>query len=142
MSRKNGIFAVLTPRDLFFQAHIRLNTARFLLVFYALILVNGVAFRHAHRLANGQIITHSHPFKACGESPIQPNSHTTNELQLLDAIANGLFVGGADFVFTFSPIIGFINASFFSSYKSLLSQAITLAQTLRGPPALGLFLHF
>lgn len=57
-------------------------------------LLNGIVFRHAHKLSSGKIITHAHPYKSSNSnSPFQPNDHTNNELFLLDMFSNVPFVG-------------------------------------------------
>lgn len=57
-------------------------------------LLNGIVFRHAHKLSSGKIITHAHPYKSANSnSPFQPNDHTSNEIFLLDAFSNAVFVG-------------------------------------------------
>jgi hypothetical protein len=66
--------------------------ARLLLLIQLFMLTNAVVFRHAHRLPDGTIVVHAHPFlpKALGgdtADPIQPNNHTRQELIWLDAIA-------------------------------------------------------
>ena len=56
-------------------------------------LTNAVVFRHAHRLPDGTIVVHAHPFlpKALGgpgSDPIQPNNHSRQELIWLDALTD------------------------------------------------------
>lgn len=65
----------------------RPTVARFLLVLYVLTLVNGVVFRHAHRLADGTIVSHAHPYIPIGEDPYQPTNHTQQEIIWLDALS-------------------------------------------------------
>ncbi|MEZ4900770.1 MAG: hypothetical protein R2822_02965 [Spirosomataceae bacterium] len=73
---------------------IRHLIARGFMVIFALMLLNGIVFRHAHRLSSGKVITHAHPYKLNNPSgPYQPNDHTANELFLLDMFSNAAFVG-------------------------------------------------
>ncbi|MFN8348441.1 MAG: hypothetical protein U0X91_25790 [Spirosomataceae bacterium] len=73
---------------------IRQSIAQGFLVLFTLMLLNGIVFRHAHKLSSGKIITHAHPYKSSNSnSPFQPNDHTNNELYLLDTVSNAVFVG-------------------------------------------------
>lgn len=75
-----------------------------------LMQTNAVVFRHAHRLANGQIITHAHPYNIFGEScPLSSNPHTTHELLLLDAVSNPAFVLTFVLLFAFLFPFKFVN---------------------------------
>ena len=73
------------------STHYRPLIARILLILFLGMLVNGFLFLHAHRLADGTIITHAHPFNAVTKGPIQPNNHTQQELLWLDAVSNALY---------------------------------------------------
>jgi hypothetical protein len=79
---------------LLFIPKIRQTIAQGFLVIFTLMLLNGIVFRHAHKLSSGKIITHAHPYKSSNSnSPFQPNDHTNNELFLLDTFSNVPFVG-------------------------------------------------
>jgi hypothetical protein len=98
-----------------------------------LIQLNNVLFRHAHRLTNGKIISHAHPYKPIGNGPFQPNNHTNNELFLLDVFTGALFISNLAFSFTFliREAIGFKPTFFFLlPYRFQLSYFYSL----RGPP--------
>ncbi|MBC7891273.1 MAG: hypothetical protein H7Y12_03595 [Sphingobacteriaceae bacterium] len=71
----------------------RPTVASGLFALFALLTLNNVVFRHAHRLANGQIITHAHPYwPTKSKSPYQPNHHTNGQLVLLDALNHAIFL--------------------------------------------------
>ncbi|MEZ0538275.1 hypothetical protein [Fibrella arboris] len=75
------------------NATYRLTVARLLLLVQLFMLTNAVVFRHAHRLPDGTIVVHAHPFlpKALGgpgSDPVQPNNHTKQELIWLDAMTD------------------------------------------------------
>ncbi|NDU97955.1 hypothetical protein [Spirosoma terrae] len=74
----------------------RFGIARFLLGLYIAVLTNGVAFRHAHRLSDGTIICHAHPYKSSG-SQFPQHAHSRDELIWLDGIANAIYAN-PDFV--------------------------------------------
>lgn len=64
-----------------------------LLAIFALLTLNNIVFRHAHRLPNGQIITHAHPYwPTKNKCPDQPNHHTNGQLILLDALCHASFL--------------------------------------------------
>lgn len=69
----------------------RFGIARFLLVLYIAVLVNGVVFRHAHRLADGTIICHAHPYRSSPGTQFPTHAHNRDELIWLDAFANALY---------------------------------------------------
>ena len=67
--------------------------ARLLLLVQLFMLTNAVVFRHAHRLPDGTIVVHAHPFlpKALGgpgSDPVQPNNHSKQQLIWLDALTD------------------------------------------------------
>ena len=66
----------------------RSRVARIFLLIWVGMLANSVVFRHAHRLADGRIITHAHPYVPVGKSPFQPNPHSQHELIWLDIAGN------------------------------------------------------
>ncbi len=71
----------------------RTTVARLLLLVQLFMLTNAVVFRHAHRLPDGTIVVHAHPFlpKALGgpgSDPVQPNNHSKQELIWLDAMTD------------------------------------------------------
>ncbi|MFD2935873.1 hypothetical protein [Spirosoma flavum] len=82
------------------QLH-RLRLARLLLGLFLAIWLNGVVFRHAHRLPDGRLIVHAHPYWPFGKGPILPNTHTAQEILLLDLAAHLPVVVGAFFAFLF-----------------------------------------
>ncbi len=116
-----------------FRFYTRQTIANGILVLFTLMLINGVVFRHAHRLPNGQIISHAHPYKPVGNSPIQPNNHTEDELFLLDAFANILFLSTVTFSFAFlAKQTNGSKAAYFYVLPSLFR--FLRFYSLRGPP--------
>ncbi|WP_165358983.1 hypothetical protein [Spirosoma sordidisoli] len=102
-----------------------------------LMQINSVVFRHAHRLANGQIITHAHPYNIFGKScPLSPNPHTTHELLLLDAVSNPAFMPAFALLVAFLLLVRLIvQPVFFRPTPSTLT--VYLARPIpRGPPRL------
>lgn len=69
----------------------RFGIARFLLSLYLAVLINGVVFRHAHRLADGTIICHAHPYKSSPGTQFPTHAHSQDELIWLDAFDNLLY---------------------------------------------------
>jgi hypothetical protein len=120
------------------RPHIRRLIARSFLALFALILLNGIVFRHAHKLSSGKVIAHAHPYKPVGNTPYQPNAHTDNELYLLDLVANGGYVFAPEVPILTLALITFIVAqsSFFSYRQRFLSRTQQVL-SLRGPPQVG-----
>jgi len=79
----------------------RFRVARLLLGLFLAMWLNGVVFRHAHRLSDGRLIVHAHPYWPFGKSPILPNTHTAQEILLLDLAANMPLVVSVFFAFLF-----------------------------------------
>ncbi|WP_159476285.1 hypothetical protein [Dyadobacter sp. 3J3] len=67
----------------------RQRTASFLLLLWALICLSNVVFRHAHRLPNGSIISHVHPYtEFASKCPFPNHHHSQSELNWLDCLSN------------------------------------------------------
>ncbi len=100
-------------------------------------LLNGVVFRHAHKLSSGKVITHAHPYKPVGDAPYQPNGHTNNELLLLDLASNGWFaLAPVVAVLLLSVAFFAFQKSAFFHYLASFLQRIQVHISLRGPPVL------
>lgn len=69
----------------------RFGIARFLLGLYIAVLINGILFRHAHRLSDGTIICHAHPYKSSPGTRFPHHAHSRDELIWLDVFANLLY---------------------------------------------------
>ncbi|WP_266363844.1 hypothetical protein [Tellurirhabdus rosea] len=110
--------------------------ARILLIVFSLMLVNGIVFRHAHKLPNGRVISHAHPYWPVGNSPYQPNTHTAHELFWLDTVTNLFFEAPAVLLLTLTvrmtaPVTGVL------LYVPPFSRTIVRFLSLRGPPQVG-----
>lgn len=116
----------------------RLFAARFLLGLYLLTLINGVVFRHAHRLADGTVVSHAHPYVPIdtGDDPYQPNHHTQQEIIWLDALSHALYDNWhpALFVLLLPLIVRSLQTLPFSR-ESVFWPATLPIFRLRGPPA-------
>ncbi|QJD77546.1 hypothetical protein [Spirosoma rhododendri] len=94
-------------------------------------------FIHAHRLSDGRIVIHTHPYKLTGkQGPISNNPHTSFELFWLDMCSHAPFVPGVEPVVT-PPVFWTITLpdGIFSYIVQTLEQRIVLS-LLRGPPCL------
>ncbi|WP_420146788.1 hypothetical protein [Spirosoma sp.] len=78
----------------------RFGIARFLLGLYVAVLVNGVVFRHAHRLADGTVICHAHPYKSSPGTQFPNHAHSRDELIWFDAFDNLLYASNSSFTWT------------------------------------------
>ncbi len=112
----------------------RQRLAWLLFTLFALMQVNLVVFRHGHRLPDGRIVTHAHPFWPDGKGPIKANPHSAAELALLDAVANGSFVAETPPVVSFSPVILLAWVAHTAQTSPLLSHSFC-SFLLRGPPS-------
>jgi hypothetical protein len=119
----------------FYLEQYRFVIARFLFSLYIAVLVNGVVFRHAHRLADGTIICHAHPYKSSPGTQFPNHSHNRDELIWLDAFANALYAGSDAVVWVALALSALLLA-----VKGVTSVASTPVAThtafrYRGPPA-------
>lgn len=119
------------------QHRTRQTIAQGFLVLFTLMLLNGIVFRHAHKLSSGKVITHAHPYKPVGNSPYQPNTHTDNELYLLDAVSNAIFSAELGTALVLAALVVFLvqKSSFFVYRQRFLARLVAVA-SLRGPPVL------
>jgi hypothetical protein len=94
-------------------------------------------FIHAHRLPDGRIVIHTHPYKLTGkQGPISNNPHTSFELFWLDMCSNAPFVPGAEPVLE-SPVFWTIpNTDIVFVYLLQVVEQRVVLTCLRGPPSL------
>ncbi|WP_234735136.1 hypothetical protein [Tellurirhabdus bombi] len=109
--------------------------ARILLIIFSMMMVNGIVFRHAHKLPSGRVIIHAHPYWPINKSPYQPNTHTTQELFWLDTVSNLVFEGPAVAIFVFAALLLIQSARFVAYKRTLLSYSF-YHFSHRGPPAI------
>jgi hypothetical protein len=62
-----------------------------LLGLWALIMLNSVMYRHTHRLPNGKIVSHAHPYQKSSDGATN-HEHTDEELALLQLIDGQAFL--------------------------------------------------
>ncbi|MCE1200979.1 MAG: hypothetical protein LWX09_02640 [Bacteroidia bacterium] len=101
-----------------------------LLLFYA-----QTAWWHWHRLPNGNLVGHAHPFQAEHSSPIQPHQHSSAQMGFLSQFSTGsatvsdfiLFVFGLSLLVFILPVLKPAGA---------ISDAFLNLPSLRAPPSL------
>ena len=111
----------------------RFRVARLLLGLFLAMWLNGVVFRHAHRLSDGRLIVHAHPYWPFGKGPILPNNHTAQEILLLDLAATIPVVVSAFFAFLFLLQSRLRSVFLFASF-SFHSYSPFRCFSQRGPP--------
>ena len=119
---------------MFYLKRYRFGIARFLLGLYVAVLVNGVVFRHSHRLADGTIICHAHPYKSSPGTQFPNHAHGRDELIWLDAFANALYAHSDGMVWVALVAILLLLAA--GNATSVLSPFVVthVAFRHRGPP--------
>lgn len=96
---------------------------------------NNLFFQHIHRLDNGKVIAHAHPYANQEDGKAPEHSHSDSEIIFLD------FVTHANFIEGFSPEIQW-SKIFFAEDFTILSTIFlyhsecNLGFSLRGPPTL------
>ncbi|SCD21912.1 putative membrane protein [Proteiniphilum saccharofermentans] len=76
-----------------FRNSISKQIARLLIVVLGLFILNNAVFLHAHRLPDGQVILHAHPYKKSQDpAPIKTHHHTAPELFVLAQLQFLFFV--------------------------------------------------
>jgi hypothetical protein len=102
---------------------------------FVMMTLNNIVFRHAHRLADGRIITHAHPFKPVGDSPVQPHSHTATELFWLDMLTHGGFVATVAVAVAVAVIVSPLLLMRIERYHLPLRVSPFVYFSRRGPPS-------
>ncbi len=83
-----------------FRNKIQKLIAGLLVLSVGLLIVNNVVFMHAHKLSNGKIIVHAHPYnKSQDSAPFKKHNHTSKELFHISHI-HLLFIGTLFFIFS------------------------------------------
>lgn len=105
-----------------------------MLLIWGYVISINIVFRHAHRLPDGRVISHVHPYKAKGEKgPFSSNPHSQSELTWLDSYSNTPFFGLFVTEFEFTPPIVFqdpVNDVYNVTFRS----CELTSQNPRGPP--------
>ncbi|GAB2525093.1 hypothetical protein [Spirosoma aerophilum] len=112
----------------------RLGIARFLFGLYVAVLINGVVFRHAHRLSDGTIICHAHPYKSSPGTQFPTHAHTRDELIWLDAFANALYANPDGVIWVAALVLLVLLSVAISPVASFLFSSSHVAFRHRGPP--------
>jgi hypothetical protein len=120
-------------KNMWFRSDIQPVIARSIFALFVLMQLNLVVFRHAHRLSNGKIITHAHPYKPVDNSPYQPNNHTANELYLLDQLASVPVIAVPLFVFLFAQLT-YLTLQPVFYYVLYAHRSRVYLHSQRGPP--------
>lgn len=117
----------------------RERLARMLFGLFLVIQCSAIVFRHAHRLANGTVIVHTHPYNPFCKGPFQPNDHSSNELYRLAAAAQILYDYTPGFQPEFAVYGSYVTPVFEQPRQHLVSLPFfCLGQ--RGPPTVASFL--
>ncbi|MBD2700931.1 hypothetical protein IC229_09800 [Spirosoma sp. BT702] len=119
---------------MFRLANYRFGIARFLLGLYVAVLVNGVVFRHAHRLADGTIICHAHPYKSSPGTQFPKHAHSRDELIWLDGFTNAFYTNPAVIGLVFLAVICFLTRVGAEPFRTVRFQSGHTAFQHRGPP--------
>lgn len=118
----------------------RTAVARLLLLIQLFMLTNAVVFRHAHRLPDGTVVVHAHPFlpkalSGTSSDPVQPNDHTRQQLIWLDAITDAAYLLAEPVFFVFqAPEPSFLPAPAARLIAQVRWGTFTCFSH-RGPPA-------
>ncbi|RNC66194.1 hypothetical protein [Proteiniphilum sp. X52] len=76
-----------------FRNSIAKQIARLLIAVLGLFILNNAVFLHAHRLSDGQVILHAHPYKKSQDpAPVKTHHHTAAELFVLAQLQFLFFV--------------------------------------------------
>ncbi|GAB3025767.1 hypothetical protein [Spirosoma pulveris] len=111
----------------------RFRVARLLFGLFLTMWLNGVVFRHAHRLSDGRLIVHAHPYWPFGKGPILPNTHTAQEILLLDLAASLPVVVSALFAFLFL-LRSQQQSVFWTRFRTFFASHSFFCFSRRGPP--------
>ncbi len=107
---------------------------RLLVGLFVAIVVNGMVFRHAHRLADGTIITHAHPYNPFGKSPISSNPHSRQELVSLHLFSNTAFTALDTFLTLAGPTVVLLLVTLLVALTLPVCAVFGASPLNRGPP--------
>lgn len=114
--------------------HLRRPIGVLLLVLVMGIWYNAVFNRHAHRLADGRLIWHAHPYcKDNPNSPIQSHPHTESEFFTLDVLSHPVFLAVL-FAFACMPRAGVTEKVTFVYWARRFPSRSRYGLSLRSPP--------
>jgi hypothetical protein len=101
---------------------------------YLAILTNGIVFRHAHRLSDGTILCHAHPYKNSSGTGFPDHTHSRDELIRLDAFTNAFYESPGTFAWSvIIAVVLLLNR--FLPVRTLAGFSLAhLAFQHRGPP--------
>ncbi|GAB3906906.1 hypothetical protein GCM10028803_40040 [Larkinella knui] len=101
---------------------------------WGLICLSNIVFRHTHRLADGRIISHAHPYAGFwAKCPFPNHQHTRAELAWLDCIGNAPFDTPAPEVVCPLPTVWLAPTLSYSYIETAGGQRF-FVHFLRGPP--------
>lgn len=96
---------------------------------------NTLFFPHIHKLDNGKVIAHAHPYASQEDGKAPEHSHNDSEIVFLDFVTNASFIEGHSPAIQWSTVI-------FAEYSKPLTtsffypSAYALGFSVRGPPVL------
>jgi hypothetical protein len=107
------------------------SIAIFLIVVLGLFCLNNIVYNHKHRLKDGSLIAHAHPYNKSGDTnPLKSHQHTTGELVFLANLH--FFILAPILVFIF--LVALIKLIFVNKSKYFKPQNAFLFCQERGPP--------
>ena len=102
-----------------------------MLALFAFQIVTRTIYSHSHKLHNGQIIHHSHPYnKANDAEPFKTHSHTQTEIFFIGQLGNLLLT----FVLTLCLVVVCKEVSFKKYYFKITVTGSLITHQGRAPP--------
>ncbi len=117
---------------------LRKVSAGLILTVLACLLLNSIVYQHAHKLDDGQVITHAHPYQSNpeSESPFEKHSHSEGEFWLLDLIYHAVYEEGAN-ITPLKPLLPEHNKEFkCARVAQCTSPPLSYVLSFRGPPVM------
>lgn len=117
---------------------VRKVSASLILTVLVCLLLNSIIYPHAHRLHDGQVITHAHPHQSNpeNESPFENHSHSEGEFWLLDLIYHAVYEAG-DNVTLHKPVLPEHCIEFRCTQVAQCTSApLSYVLSFRGPPVM------
>ncbi len=100
---------------------------------FCLILANGIFCIHSHKLANGQIVVHAHPYFPQEDGKPIPNNHSAGELIILGQFLHaGIVFSEITFIDFSVPEIEILNRSHEPTFFAVKQYFFCTPH--RGPP--------
>jgi hypothetical protein len=95
-------------------------------------MLNEALFTHSHITAQGEVITHAHPYDKSDSAPFKHHQHSKNELLVFNALKIWIFFSGI----VITLIVSRPAFKLIESGRTFLQQISCFSRSGRSPPTI------